>query len=173
MTDSLDNLCINTIRTLAMDMVQKANSGHPGSPMGAASIAYVLWDRFLKHNHTDPAWPCRARFVLSPGHASALLYSFLHLTGYDLSLDDLKQFHQWESQISGQSPTVVGEGQGLHRGRDAAGLGALRRPGRCRRGSPTLRRLGPRRVLYERFGLTAERLVEEATRLLSSNRVRA
>ena len=101
MSDNLEELCINTIRTLSMDTVQKANSGHPGTPMGAASMAFVLWDRFLKHNPSDPSWPDRDRFVLSPGHASALLYSLLHLTGYDLSLDDLKQFRQWESRTPG------------------------------------------------------------------------
>ena len=101
MTDNVDKLCINTIRALAMDIVQKANSGHPGTPMGAAPMAYVLWDRFLKHNPADPQWPDRDRFVLSAGHASALLYSLLHLSGYDLTLDDLKQFRQWESRTPG------------------------------------------------------------------------
>lgn len=92
---------INTIRMLAVDMVQKANSGHPGLPMGAAAMAYVLWTRFLKHNPENPAWPDRDRFVLSAGHGSALLYSLLHLTGYDLSMDDLKQFRQWKSRTPG------------------------------------------------------------------------
>ena len=86
----LDQLAIDTIRTLAIDGVQKANSGHPGAPMGAAPMAYVLWTRFLRHAPTHPDWPDRDRFVLSAGHASMLLYSLLHLTGYDLSLDDLK-----------------------------------------------------------------------------------
>ncbi len=99
--DRLDELSINTIRTLAIDAVQKARSGHPGTPMGAAAMAYVLWTRFLKHNPANPAWPDRDRFVLSPGHASMLLYSLLHLTGYDLSLDDLKQFRQWGSRTPG------------------------------------------------------------------------
>jgi transketolase len=98
---SLDELCVNTIRFLSVDTVQKANSGHPGAPMGAAAMAYVLWDRFLKHNPADPAWPDRDRFILSPGHASALLYSLLHLTGYDLPLDELKQFRQWGSKTPG------------------------------------------------------------------------
>ena len=97
----LDELCINTIRFLCVDTVQKANSGHPGTPMGAAPMAYVLWDRFLKHNPSDPSWPDRDRFVLSAGHASALLYSLLHLTGYDLPLDELKQFRQWGSKTPG------------------------------------------------------------------------
>jgi len=97
----LDELCINTIRFLAVDAVQQANSGHPGAPLGIAPMAYVLWDRFLKHNPKDPKWPDRDRFVLSCGHASALLYALLHLTGYDLSLDDLKQFRQWGSKTPG------------------------------------------------------------------------
>ena len=102
MADSaLDQLCINTIRFLAVDTVQKAKSGHPGAPMGAAPMAYVLWDRFLKHNPADPDWPDRDRFVLSPGHASALLYSLLHLTGYDLPMDEMKQFRQWGSKTPG------------------------------------------------------------------------
>lgn len=97
----LDELCINTIRFLAVDAVQQANSGHPGAPLGIAPMAYVLWDRFLKHNPKDPKWPDRDRFILSCGHASALLYALLHLTGYDLSLDDLKQFRQWGSKTPG------------------------------------------------------------------------
>ena len=102
MADSeLDQLCINTIRFLAADTVQRANSGHPGTPMGAAAMAYVLWDRFLKHNPGDPQWPDRDRFILSPGHASALLYSLLHLSGYDLPLEELMRFRQWGSKTPG------------------------------------------------------------------------
>ena len=97
----LDELAINTIRFLAVDAVQKANSGHPGAPMGAAPMAYVLWDRFLKHNPADVRWPDRDRFVLSAGHASLLLYALLHLTGYPLSLDEIRQFRQWGSQTPG------------------------------------------------------------------------
>jgi transketolase len=97
----LDQRCTNTIRFLAADGVQKAKSGHPGTPMGAATIAYVLWDRFLKHNPANPKWIDRDRFVLSAGHASMLLYSLLHLTGYDVSLDDLKSFRQWGSKTPG------------------------------------------------------------------------
>ncbi|UCG84659.1 MAG: transketolase, partial [Dehalococcoidia bacterium] len=99
--NTIDELCINTIRFLAIDAVQKANSGHPGTPMGAAPMAYVLWDRFLKHNPADPKWSDRDRFILSPGHASALLYALLHLTGYDLSLEEIKLFRQWESRTPG------------------------------------------------------------------------
>lgn len=97
----LDHLCINTIRTLAMDAVQAANSGHPGLPMGAATAAYVLWTRFLKHNPANPKWPDRDRFLLSAGHGSMLLYSLLHLTGYDLSLAEIKNFRQWGSKTPG------------------------------------------------------------------------
>ena len=97
----LDQLCVNTIRTLVIDGVQKANSGHPGMPMGAADIAFVLWTQFLKHSPANPDWPDRDRFVLSPGHGSMLLYSLLHLTGYDLPLAELKQFRQWGSLTPG------------------------------------------------------------------------
>ena len=100
---SLDQLCINTIRTLAMDAVQKANSGHPGLPMGAAAMAYVLWTRFLRHDPGHPSWPNRDRFILSAGHGCMLLYSLLHLTGYDLPLDELKRFRQWGSRTPGHS----------------------------------------------------------------------
>jgi len=97
----LDDLCINTIRFLAVDAVQKANSGHPGMPMGAAPMAYVLWTRFLRHNPRNPAWPNRDRFVLSAGHGSMLLYALLHLTGYDLSLEEIQRFRQWGSKTPG------------------------------------------------------------------------
>ena len=98
---TLDDLCINTIRFLAVDAVQKANSGHPGTPLGAAPMAYAVWDRFLKHNPHDPKWPDRDRFILSAGHASAMLYALLHLTGYDLPLEELEQFRQWGSKTPG------------------------------------------------------------------------
>jgi len=98
---TLDQLCINTIRTLAMDAVQQANSGHPGTPMALAPVAYVLWDRYLRHNPHNPAWPNRDRFVLSAGHASMLLYAMLHLSGYDLPLEELKRFRQWGSKTPG------------------------------------------------------------------------
>ena len=100
-TETLDQLAIDTIRTLSIDGVQKANSGHPGAPMGAAPMAYTLWTRFLRHAPTRPDWPDRDRFVLSAGHASMLLYSLLHLTGYDVSLEDLKSFRQWGSKTPG------------------------------------------------------------------------
>src|SRR3954467_5663843 len=97
----IDQLSIDTIRTLSIDGVQKANSGHPGAPMGAAPMAYVLWTRFLRHAPTHPDWPDRDRFVLSAGHASMLLYSLLHLTGYEVSLEDLESFRQWCSITPG------------------------------------------------------------------------
>jgi transketolase len=101
MSDDLDEQCINTLRFLSVDMVQRANSGHPGLPLGAAPMAYALWTRHLKHHPADPHWANRDRFVLSAGHGSALLYSLLYVTGYDLSLDDLKQFRQWGSRAPG------------------------------------------------------------------------
>ncbi len=100
-TSSIDQLCIDTIRTLSMDAVQKAESGHPGTPMALAPLAYALFTKHMRHNPADPHWPNRDRFVLSCGHASMLLYSSLYLTGYDLTLDDLKNFRQWASRTPG------------------------------------------------------------------------
>jgi transketolase len=100
-TPALDQLCINTIRFLSIDAVQKANSGHPGLPMGAAPMAYILWTRFLKHSPANPQWWDRDRFVLSAGHGSMLLYSLLFLSGYGLSLEELQQFRQWGSRTPG------------------------------------------------------------------------
>jgi len=100
--DKLEELCVNTIRFLAIDGVEKAKSGHPGSPMGMADMAFVLWTDFLRHDPADPHWRDRDRFVLSAGHASMLLYSLLHLTGYkDMPIDQLKQFRQWGSRTAG------------------------------------------------------------------------
>src|ERR1051326_6675686 len=111
---NLDQLCINTIRTLAMDAVQQANSGHPGTPMALAPVAYTLWQKFLRFDPADPIWPNRDRFVLSNGHASMLLYSLLHLTGVKsvdpnyqivgepaVTLDDIKHFRQLDSKCPG------------------------------------------------------------------------
>ena len=98
---AVDDLCINTIRMLSVDAVQNANSGHPGMPMGAATMAYILWTRHLRHNPRNPAWPDRDYFVLSAGHASMLLYSLLFLTGYDLEIEDLERFRQWNSRTPG------------------------------------------------------------------------
>ncbi len=129
----LDQLAINTIRFLAVDMVERANSGHPGAPMGQAPLAYLLWTRYLRHNPGDPSWPDRDRFVLSCGHASALLYSLLHLAGYDLPLDELRDFRQWGSKTPGHPEfhhtpgveTTTGPlGQGLG---NAVGMAIARR----------------------------------------------
>ena len=98
---NIDELCINTLRTLAIDQVEAANSGHPGLPLGTAAPAYVLWSRFMRHNPANPNWPDRDRFILSAGHGSALLYALLHVFGYDLSLEDLKNFRQWGSKTPG------------------------------------------------------------------------
>jgi len=106
----LDALSINTIRFLAVDAVQRANSGHPGLPMGAAPMAYVLWTRLLKHNPNDPTWQNRDRFVLSAGHGSMLLYALLHLTGYDLPIDELMNFRQWGSKTPGHPENFVTPG---------------------------------------------------------------
>ena len=95
-SQNVEQLSVNTIRTLSIDAVQAANSGHPGAPLGMAPFGYVLWQKFLRHNPAHPEWPGRDRFVLSAGHASMLIYSLLHLTGYEaMTLDDLKNFRQW------------------------------------------------------------------------------
>lgn len=106
----LDQLCVNTIRTLSLDAVQKAESGHPGLPLGAAPMAYVLWTRFLRHNPRNPKWRGRDRFLLSAGHGSMLLYSLLYLTGYDLSLEELKNFRQWNSKTPGHPENFLTPG---------------------------------------------------------------
>ena len=120
---ALDGLCVNTIRFLSIDAVQKANSGHPGLPMGAAPMAYVLWTRFLRHNPQNSAWFDRDRFVLSAGHGSMLLYSLLHLTGYDLSLDQIKQFRQWGSLTPGHPERGVTPGVDVTTGPLGQGFG--------------------------------------------------
>ena len=107
---NLDQLCINTIRTLTIDAVQQANSGHPGLPLGMAPTAYVLWTRFLKHNPRNPKWFNRDRFLLSAGHGSMLIYSLLHLTGYDLPLEELKRFRQLHSKTAGHPENVLTPG---------------------------------------------------------------
>src|SRR5438105_12081349 len=100
--DKLEELCVNTIRFLAVDAVEKAKSGHPGTPMGMADMAFVLWTEFLHHDPATPHWTNRDRFVLSAGHASMLLYSLLHLTGYpDMTMDELKHFRQFGSKTAG------------------------------------------------------------------------
>ena len=109
-TTELDQTCINTIRTLSLDAVQKAESGHPGLPLGCAPLAYVLWTRFLRHNPKNPNWANRDRFLLSAGHGSMLVYSLLHLTGYDLPLEELKHFRQWGSKTPGHPENVLTPG---------------------------------------------------------------
>ena len=106
----VDQLCINTIRTLSLDAVQKANSGHPGLPLGMAPAAYVLWTKFLRHNPKNPKWFNRDRFLLSAGHGSMLLYSLLHLTGYDLPLEELKNFRQLHSKTPGHPENILTPG---------------------------------------------------------------
>ena len=125
---ALDQVCINALRMLAVDSMQQANSGHPGLPMGAAPMAYVLWTRYLQHNPAHPSWPDRDRFVLSAGHGSMLLYSLLYLTGYDLPLDELTRFRQWGSRAPGHPE------RGLTPGVETTS-GPLR-PGLCQRGRP-------------------------------------
>jgi transketolase len=109
-TTELDQLCINTIRALSLDAVQTAQSGHPGLPLGAAPMAYVLWTRFMRHNPRNPRWANRDRFLLSAGHGSMLLYSLLYLTGYDLPLEELKRFRQWGSKTAGHPENVLTPG---------------------------------------------------------------
>ena len=101
MFDQIDSLAISSIRTLSIDAIEKANSGHPGMPMGAAPMAYTLWSRYMNHNPKNPKWFNRDRFVLSAGHGSMLLYSLLHLSGYEVSMDDIKEFRQWGSKTPG------------------------------------------------------------------------
>jgi len=107
---NIDQLCINTIRTLSLDAVQKANSGHPGLPLGMAPAAYVLWTKFLRHNPKNPKWFNRDRFLLSAGHGSMLIYSLLHLTGYDLPLEELKNFRQLHSKTAGHPENILTPG---------------------------------------------------------------
>ena len=102
--------CIDTIRFFSIDAIENAKSGHPGMPMGAAGMAYVLWSRYLKHNPTDPRWIDRDRFVLSAGHASSLLYTMLHLTGYDLPVSEIKRFRSWKSKTPGHPESGVTPG---------------------------------------------------------------
>ena len=124
---SIDQLGVDTIRTLSMDAVQKANSGHPGLPLGMAPAAYVLYAKVMRHNPKDPDWPDRDRFVLSAGHGSMLLYSVLHLSGYDLPLDELKKFRQWGSMTPGHP----------ERDRSTSRPASRSRPARSARALPT------------------------------------
>ena len=124
-----EDLAVNTIKFLAVDGVEKAKSGHPGLPMGAADMAYVLWTKFLRYNPADPKWPNRDRFILSGGHGSMLLYSLLHLAGYDVSLDDLKSFRQLGSETPGHPEYDIQKGNRDHYRSVGPGPGE-----RCRNG---------------------------------------
>src|SRR6059036_2429086 len=107
---ALDRLAINTIRFLALDAVEKAKSGHPGMPMGMADVAYLLWTRYMRYQPRDPQWPDRDRFVLSAGHGSMLLYAMLHLTGYDLPMEEIKRFRQLGSRTPGHPESMLTPG---------------------------------------------------------------
>lgn len=120
---NIDETCINTIKFLAVDAVEKAKSGHPGMPMGDADMAYVLWTKVMRHNPKNPAWEGRDRFVLSAGHGSALLYSLLHLTGYDISLEDIKNFRQWGSPTAGHPERELKHGIEMTTGPLGQGIG--------------------------------------------------
>ena len=151
---ALDELCINTIRTLSMDAVQKANSGHPGTPMALAPVAYLLYTRVMRHSPEHPDWPARDRFVLSAGHASMLLYSILHLTGYGVSLDDIKNFRQLGSPCAGHPE--YGHAPGIETTTGPLGQGISTSVGMA---------LGER-MLAERFG---EDLVGHHTYVIASD----
>jgi transketolase len=120
---ALDEACINTLRFLSVDAVQQADSGHPGLPLGAAAMAYVLWTGFLKHNPSNPEWPDRDRFVLSAGHGSALLYALLHVTGYDLPLEQIKKFRKWDSLAPGHPERGITPGVEITTGPLGQGFG--------------------------------------------------
>ena len=120
---ALSRLAIDAVRVLSMDAVQKANSGHPGAPMGLAPVGYLLWTRHLRHNPGNPEWSNRDRFVLSAGHASMLIYSLLHLTGYDLPLEEIRQFRQWGSRHTRASQSRAHRGEDDH-GRCRGGQGS-------------------------------------------------
>jgi transketolase len=142
MPDSnVDQLAINTIRFLAVDMVEAAQSGHPGAPLGQAPMAYLLWTRFLRHNPDNPDWPNRDRFVLSCGHASALLYALLHLAGYDLPIEELKRFRQLGSKTPGHPEHELTHGVETTTGPLGQGVGnsvgmAIAECLTCKRASP-------------------------------------
>src|SRR5262245_13601109 len=154
---ALERLAINTIRFLAADAVEKAKSGHPGMPMGMADVAYVLWTKFLRYQPQDPQWPDRDRFVLSAGHGSMLLYALLHLSGYDLPLDELKRFRQLGSRTPGHPEigiapgieTTTGPlGQGFGNG---VGMAVVSRMLRARFGEPSFSPID-----YRVFGIVSD-----------------
>ena len=135
MNNIIDQLSINTIRTLAIDGVQKAKSGHPGMPMGTAPMAYVLWTKFLKHNPNNSHWANRDRFVLSAGHGSMLLYSLLHLFGYKVSIEDLKNFRQYGSLTPGHPEYSHTDGVEITTGPLGQGICRWSWNGNCRKNS--------------------------------------
>ena len=154
LSPELDRLCIDAVRVLSMDAVQKANSGHPGTPMALAPLGYLLWTQHLRHNPADPAWADRDRFVLSVGHASMLLYSLLHLTGYDLSMEEIVNFRQWGSLTPGHPErrhtpgveTTTGPlGQGVA---NSVGMALTERWLAARFNRPRPRRGGPLHVCH-------------------------
>ncbi|MEF8787781.1 MAG: transketolase, partial [Planctomycetota bacterium] len=122
-TANIDELSVNAIRILAADTVTNAGSGHPGAPLGAAPMAYALWHDWLKHDPSEPEWPNRDRFVLSAGHASALLYTLLHLSGYDLPMEELKNFRRWESKTPGHPERMCAPGVEVTTGPLGQGIG--------------------------------------------------
>ncbi len=154
---SLDQLCVNTIRTLAIDAVQKANSGHPGLPMGAAPMAYVLWQNHLRHYPKNPAWPDRDRFVLSAGHGSMLLYALLHLSGYDVTMNDLLAFRQWGSRTPGHPESF--ETPGVEATTGPLGQGAANAVGMAI----------AERMLHHRFNRPDHSIVDHCTYALVSD----
>ena len=123
LTTSLDTLCINSIRMLAVDAINKSKSGHPGLPLGCAPMGYALWDKHLRHNPKNPKWFNRDRFVLSAGHGCMLLYALLHLTGYEsVTIEDIKEFRQWGSRTPGHPETFETEGVEVTAGPLGAGI---------------------------------------------------
>ncbi|MHC4480303.1 MAG: transketolase family protein, partial [Planctomycetota bacterium] len=153
----LDTLCINTIRTLSIDMVHRANSGHPGAPLGCAAIAYALWTRVMKYDPSDPAWPDRDRFLLSAGHASALLYSMLHLSGYDLPMEELESFRQFGSMTPGHPEADCAPGVEVTTGPLGQGLGN------------SLGMALAEQYLAARFNRPGHRMVDHFTYVLASD----
>ena len=137
MSSALDQQCVNTLRFLSVDMVQRANSGHPGLPLDAAPMAYALWTGHMKYNPKDPHWADRDRFVLSPGHGSALLYSLLFMCGYEVSLDDIEHFRQWGSKTPGHPEYGHTPGVEITTGPHGQGL-ARSAPGAARPPRPVL-----------------------------------
>src|SRR3712207_3382431 len=154
---TLDELCVNTIRTLSMDAVQKANSGHPGTPMALAPITYLLYTRVVRHNPRSPDWPDRDRFVLSCGHASMLLYAMLYLTGYEVTLDDLKNFRQLGSPAAGHPE--YGHAPGIETTTGPLGQGI----------STSVGRALAERMLAARFNHDGHEIVDHYTYFIASD----